>query len=153
MVEYLQDTLQIYHLEANQIAIEITETAIMSRGKLSESILKKFHKMGFIITIDDFGTGYSSLSHIKRLPIDALKIDRSFVSNIPNNKNDSAIVESVILLSEKLGLNVIAEGVETQIQLDFLLENNCLEGQGYFLSKPINAAEMTKLLAQRKTAR
>jgi EAL domain-containing protein (putative c-di-GMP-specific phosphodiesterase class I) len=146
LVGFLKDTLDIYSIPASKIELEITETAIMSQNKISENILTRFHDMGVTLSIDDFGTGYSSLSHIKQLPVDALKIDKSFVSDIPNDKNDIAIVKSVILLSKSLGLHVIAEGIETETQLQFLIEHNCTEGQGYYLSKPLSAEMMTELL-------
>lgn len=150
LVNFLKDTLEIYNIPANKIELEITETAIMSNNMISEKILNQFHNMGVTLAIDDFGTGYSSLSHIKKLPVDTLKIDKSFVSDIPNDPNDIAIVESVILLSKSLGLHVIAEGIETEAQLNFLVEHGCTEGQGFYLSKPLSTEETTALLNERK---
>ncbi len=150
VVSLLKDEMKKYDLKPHQLQLEITETAIMAYSKTTESALKYLHDYGIKIDIDDFGTGYSSLSHIKRLPIDGLKIDKSFVMDIPKDENDTAIVKAIISLTKGLGLNVIAEGIETKEQLQFLIDNGCDQGQGYYLSKPISLEEATKLLKQKK---
>jgi EAL domain-containing protein (putative c-di-GMP-specific phosphodiesterase class I) len=94
--------------------------------------------MGVRLAVDDFGTGYSSLGYLRRFPIDRLKIDRSFIDEVPQSQHDSTITKAIISLAHNLNLNVIAEGVETQAQLAFLAENDCDEIQGYFLSKPLD---------------
>lgn len=109
-------------------------------------ILEEIRKLGVKIAIDDFGTGYSSLSYLQRLPIDKLKIDRSFIMDIPNNKDDMAIVKTIISLADNLNLELVAEGVETQEQVDFLLEEGCNVLQGYFYSKPISADDCENYL-------
>ena len=96
---------------------------------------------GVSVSIDDFGTGYSSLTHLKQLPVDTLKIDRSFVSDLPEDEGDAAITSAAISLGQTFGLKVIAEGVETQTQLDFLRREGCDQAQGYFLSRPMPAHE------------
>jgi EAL domain-containing protein (putative c-di-GMP-specific phosphodiesterase class I) len=101
---------------------------------------------GITIAIDDFGTGYSSLSYIKTLPIDHIKIDRAFVTDICTNVQDQAIVEAIITMSKKLGMNNIAEGVETREQLEFLKAQGCGEIQGYYFHKPLSVVEFEKLL-------
>jgi EAL domain-containing protein (putative c-di-GMP-specific phosphodiesterase class I) len=100
------------------------------------------------IAIDDFGTGYSSLSYLKQLPVDRLKIDKSFVKDTPHDADDCAIVRTIIAMSHNLGLSVIAEGVESDLQLDFLRAQHCDEIQGYLLSVPVSAAQMTGLLKE-----
>jgi len=124
-------------LPAEMIELELTETAVMSYSARYIQILDKLASLGVKITIDDFGTGYSSLSHLKRLPISTLKIDRCFVKDVVTDPSDAMIVKSVIQLAHALHLNVVAEGVENKEQFQFLLENGCLQGQGYFFSQPV----------------
>jgi EAL domain-containing protein (putative c-di-GMP-specific phosphodiesterase class I) len=110
------------------------------------SIMKAIKSKGIHLSIDDFGTGYSSLAYLKRFPIDVLKVDRSFVSDIPEDKIDMAITSAVIAMAHKLGMKVVAEGIETQEQLDFLKENNCDDGQGYLLSRPLTLPQLHHFL-------
>jgi len=140
--------LEQYSIPAHRIQFEITETTIMGHSGIVETTLKEFNKMGIKLYIDDFGTGYSSLSHLKLLPIDALKIDKEFVMDLAHDENDAAIVKSVISLSNALGLDVVAEGIETQQQLEFLIQHGCLKGQGYYFSKPLTPEDIIKLLTQ-----
>jgi len=128
------------------LELEVTEGKIMKNPENSISILDKISDLGIELAIDDFGTGYSSLSYLKRLPIDKLKIDRSFIRNLPNDKDDIAIAKAIISLSKSLNLKVIAEGVETKKQKDFLITNNCSNIQGYFYSKPMPVDEMDEYL-------
>ena len=109
------------------------------------SILNELKQFGLSLAIDDFGTGYSSLSYLKRLPIDRLKIDRSFVMDIPHDKDDEAIVSTIIAMAKNLGLTVIAEGVENEDQIHFLIDQACFEVQGFYFSKPIPGTEFSKL--------
>ena len=110
--------------------------------------LNALRDMGGAIVLDDFGKEYSSLSYIKKLPIQAIKIDRSFIDDLPGDQDDATIVESVLTMAANLELRVVAEGVETREQLDFLLARGCREFQGYFFSKPLNRIDMAELLAQ-----
>ena len=111
-----------------------------------ESIVSKLSSYNFRISIDDFGTGYSSITHLQRLPVNSIKIDKSFVENIMTCQRDTLIVKSLINLAKDLNLNIIAEGVETQEQLQFLKDHNCIEAQGYYLNKPLSTKDISKLL-------
>ncbi|HEX8251839.1 MAG TPA: EAL domain-containing protein [Thermoanaerobaculia bacterium] len=134
-------------IDPRTLELEITETVAMEDVELTMSTLAEFRKRGVTIAIDDFGTGHSSLSYLKRFPIDALKIDKGFVLDLPDKFEDAAIVSSVIQLANGLGLRVIAEGVETKEQLDFLRDAGCRELQGYYFSYPIGLTEVEKLVA------
>jgi len=130
------------------LEIEVTESQIMKNPEQAILTLQKISRLGMEISIDDFGTGYSSLSYLKRLPINTLKIDQSFVKDIPEDEEDVAIVKAIIALSESLNLGVIAEGVETQEQKVFLVKNGCSNIQGYLYGKPMPADEMEKMLRE-----
>lgn len=123
------------------LELEVTESVAIQGESLSIQGLQKLKEMGVRLSVDDFGTGYSSLSYVKRLPIDTVKIDKSFVRDIKDDPNDAAIVTAIISMSHSLKLSVIAEGVETLEQLDFLRDHHCDEVQGYYFSKPIPAKE------------
>jgi diguanylate cyclase (GGDEF)-like protein/PAS domain S-box-containing protein len=129
--------------------IELTESLFMSDVNLAVDLLHSMKTLGVNLSIDDFGTGYSSLSYLSRFPIDVLKIDRSFVSDITHDVNDAAIVASIITLAHNLSLSVIAEGVETEAQLDYLRRQGCDEMQGYFFSRPLSTAAFEQMLRDR----
>ena len=133
---------------AEALELEITETVAMENVQLTMSTLDEFRRSGVTIAIDDFGTGHSSLSYLKRFPIDALKIDRSFVGDLPDQFEDAAIVSSVIQLANGLGLRVVAEGVETAAQLEFLKEAGCREVQGYYFSYPVTIEAIESLVVR-----
>jgi len=133
-------------LAADCLEIELTESLFMSDVTLAVELLHTMKALGVNLSIDDFGTGYSSLSYLSRFPIDVLKIDRSFVADITRDANDAAIVASIIALAHNLKLAVIAEGVETEEQLDYLRRHGCDEMQGYLFSPPLPAAEFEQLL-------
>ncbi len=133
-------------LSAGCLELEITETLMMEREELAIGLLWELKKMGIAISVDDFGTGYSSLAYLKQLPIDILKIDRSFVRDLPGNQDDAILAATIINMAASLGLGVIAEGVETRAQAHFMCEHGCHLIQGYLVSPPVPAEEMTRLL-------
>jgi len=142
----LQSALNETGLDPKYLEIEITETHIMSDPDKAFKILKSIRDLGISISIDDFGTGYSSLSYLKKLPISKLKIDRSFVIDIPEEKDDVAIVKTIISLAKNLGLEIIAEGVERKEQVDFLVKEGCNDIQGYYFSKPLKIKDCKTFL-------
>ena len=131
---------------AKCLELEVAEGQIMNHPEDAIAVLNRLREMGIKLAIDDFGTGYSSLSYLKRLPIDKLKIDKTFIRGLPDDEEDVAIAKAVIALAKSLKLSVIAEGVETQEQRDFLVQHGCENIQGYFYSKPLLAYEMEKML-------
>jgi EAL domain-containing protein (putative c-di-GMP-specific phosphodiesterase class I) len=128
------------------LELEITESMIMQHVDIAAEKAAAMKKLGIRLAIDDFGTGYSSLSQLKRFPIDTLKIDRAFVRDIPQSEDDTAITRAVISLGKALGVRVVAEGVETPAQYDFLRENGCDEMQGFLFSKPCHPDAFVDLL-------
>lgn len=145
LVSRVAHALQESGLEARYLELELTESLIMQDLQQAIATMQELQRMGVKLAIDDFGTGYSSLSALKSFPIVRLKIDRSFVRDLPDNEDDKAIAMAVISLGHKLNLKVIAEGVETEQQLAFLRDNDCDEMQGYHFSKPVSADEVTAL--------
>ncbi|WP_176060026.1 EAL domain-containing protein [Paraburkholderia sp. BCC1876] len=142
-------------LEPQYLELELTESTIMRNAEEAVLMLNELHALGIGLAIDDFGTGYSSLSYLKRFPVDRLKIDRSFVSDIGVSADDETITSAIIALAHSLKLQVIAEGVETSAQLDFLRERECDEMQGFYFAKPMGTEAIAKLLqggAQRELA-
>ena len=135
-------------LDGKYLELEITESVIMNDRIKSIEALHKLAAMGISLSIDDFGTGYSSLSYLKKLPVDSIKIDQSFICDIPDDKDDEAIAKSIIALGQSLHLKIIAEGVEHQDQLNFLRKEGCSLIQGYFFSRPITGDDMIALLKQ-----
>ncbi len=143
-VDILVDIVEQSGLDPKWLELEITESVVMENVDEAIMTLIDLKMRGFQLAIDDFGTGYSSLSYLKRFPISKLKIDRSFVNDIATDENDAAIVTSVIALTKHMGLQVIAEGVETEDQVRFLVERGCLQGQGYLFSRPLPAVDFEK---------
>ncbi|RYF27781.1 MAG: bifunctional diguanylate cyclase/phosphodiesterase [Comamonadaceae bacterium] len=131
---------------ATLLELEITEGALAERPEEARQVLLRLRELGVRMAVDDFGTGYSSLAHLKRFPIDVLKIDRGFIKDIPQNTDDMAICTAIIAMAHSLGLSVLAEGVETQEQLGFLRERGCDSYQGYLCSQPMAAPMFTALL-------
>src|SRR5688500_18066087 len=130
------EALALGGVPADALWLEITETALMSDVKAATVALRELRNLGLHLAVDDFGTGYSSLTYLKRFPVESIKIDRSFVNGLGIDAEDSTIVEAVINLGHSLGLVVVAEGVETPLQLSRLRELRCDRGQGYLFGRP-----------------
>ena len=141
LCKQLNKTIKKYDINPNLLEVEITESSLMIDIEGAIKQLHEIQKLGILISIDDFGTGYSSLSYLKRLPVTTLKIDRSFIKDIPEDENDMEITSAIIAMAKQLGLDVIAEGAETEEQVTFLREKECFYIQGYFYSKPLPKAE------------
>ncbi len=138
-------------MDAGCLILEITEEALVHDMDYAIKILERLKSMGAKTSMDDFGTGYSSLGHLQRLPIDELKIDRSFVTNLPDHPQNTAIVRAVIDMAHNLGLEVVAEGVETTAALRWLRNEGCQRAQGYYLSKPMPADEFVSWMRHWET--
>jgi diguanylate cyclase (GGDEF)-like protein/PAS domain S-box-containing protein len=145
----IAEILRQSSIPAGTLELEITESILMEDVASAMNTLAELKKLGVFIAIDDFGTGYSSLNYLKQFPLDVLKIDRSFVDNLPHGEKDSQIARAIIAMAHSLDLTVIAEGVETQAQLDFLRNHNCDEVQGYLLGRPMPAGQFTSLFSDR----
>jgi EAL domain-containing protein (putative c-di-GMP-specific phosphodiesterase class I) len=133
-------------LEPRYLELELTETVLIEDSQSVAEMLKELKDIGVLLALDDFGTGYSSLSHLKRFPIDALKIDQSFVRDLTVDEDDAGIVTAVIGMGKSLHMWVVAEGVETREQLEILQEHGCPRGQGYYFCRPLPAEEFGQLL-------
>lgn len=143
-VSTIQNLCDEIQFKPQWLELEITESKIMKNPEESITVLKQISEMGIDIAVDDFGTGHSSLSYLKRLPIDKLKIDKSFIDGLPNDDEDASICKAIIALAKSLNLSIIAEGVETVDQRDFLIQSGCDNIQGYLYGKPIPADEFEK---------
>lgn len=153
LVDIVRKALADSGLKAEYLELELTESLIMENMQVGSSSLDKFRNMGVHITIDDFGTGYSSLSCLKRLPIDTLKIDKSFIHNVTDDADNAAIASAIIALGHSLRLNIIAEGVEKKEQVKYLVSQGCYAGQGTFFSEPLPADDFVSFISQRKKLR
>jgi EAL domain-containing protein (putative c-di-GMP-specific phosphodiesterase class I) len=130
--------------------VELTESAVMTDPEESVTILEQLSKMGVLVSVDDFGTGYSRMSYLRRFPVDKLKIDRAFISEIMTRPDDASIVRAIVSLAHSLRLKVVAEGVETGDQLDFLKSLGCDQYQGFHYSTPVSAAAFAELLRRQQ---
>ncbi len=146
LVTRIQNCLQKYAVDPTQIKVELTETFLIKNIDLSISILEQLKALGLKILIDDFGTGYASLNYLKRLPINGVKIDKTFIHGVPNNLQDAALTAAIIAIAHQLGLDVVGEGVENRDQYDFLSAAKCNFAQGNFLHKPLTGDEFAKLV-------
>ncbi|ROM83913.1 histidine kinase [Pseudomonas brassicacearum] len=152
LVQSVAKALETHCLAANSLTLEITETTAMSDADASMTVLQQLSDMGVDLSIDDFGTGYSSLMYLKRLPANELKIDRGFVRDLEHDSDDAAIVSAIVALGQALGLRIVAEGVETDLQQDFLTRLGCDSLQGYLLGHPLPAERFLHDLRQVKRA-
>ena len=148
LVEDLTECLTEAGIAAADIGIEITEGVIMHDVKLARGVLDGLHDLGVGLHIDDFGTGYSSLEALHHLPIDALKIDRSFVTPLGSDQRSEELARAIIAMGTSLGMELVAEGIETEVQRDRLRDLNCTFGQGYWFSRPQPADAAADLLRQ-----
>ena len=146
--EEILHTLEAAGVDPHQVVIEITESTAMTDPERTREILQALHDAGFQIAIDDFGTGYSSLGRLKHLPIDILKIDRSFVSDAHLDRDAGTMVQAMVQLAKNLGMQPLAEGVETTEELAFLRALDCPIGQGFLFSRPVPASKITELLTR-----
>jgi diguanylate cyclase len=147
-VKKIHAALQEYCLDATYLEIELTEATLMSNAETSVALLEELSELGVVVAIDDFGTGYSCMSYLQRFPIDKLKIDRSFISDVASNAGDASIVRAIISLAHGLRLKVIAEGVESEEQLGILRRMGCDQYQGFFRSAAVPAADIEKFARQ-----
>jgi EAL domain-containing protein (putative c-di-GMP-specific phosphodiesterase class I) len=148
LVAQIDQILQETKLDGRALKLEITETVIMANPELAASMLLQLKRRNIQLCIDDFGTGYSSLSYLHRFPLDTLKIDQSFVRQMEVEAEHTEIVQTIVTLAHNLGMEVIAEGIETQTQLEKLQGFNCELGQGYLFSKPVDSRTATQFIAQ-----
>ncbi|MDE2600595.1 MAG: EAL domain-containing protein, partial [Rhodocyclaceae bacterium] len=146
LVESVRNALRDSGQPSHLLEIEITESALMHDVAEATEKLRELEHMGVRIAIDDFGTGYSSLSHLRRFPVHKLKIDQSFVRDLCFSKDDESIVAAILSLAHNLGLESVAEGVETEAQLDLLVRHRCSRFQGYLFSRPVPARDVPALL-------
>jgi len=148
-VDAVERALREHEVHARRLELELTESVLIDDRGEALSILERLKSLGVKIAVDDFGTGYSSLNYLSRIPLDCLKIDRSFVMRVTEGGRDAAIAQAIISLAHSLGHRVLAEGIETAEQLQFLRSHGCDEGQGYFFARPCAADGVASLLAAR----
>jgi EAL domain-containing protein (putative c-di-GMP-specific phosphodiesterase class I) len=145
-VEHIKDIIIEMDYDTSKLELEILESQSIHNRERMIVILQEIRALGISISIDDFGTGYSSLSYLKQLPVDKLKIDRSFIIDTPNDSASVALVRTIITLAKNLNLELVAEGVEYKEQMEFLVKEGCENIQGYYYSKPIPASKIEKFL-------
>jgi EAL domain-containing protein (putative c-di-GMP-specific phosphodiesterase class I) len=147
--ERIRDLLAETAMDPSRLELELTESVLMQEGDQTASLLASLSELGVGLALDDFGTGYSSLSYLKRFPITRVKIDRSFVRDIATSDGDAAVARAVIAMAHGLGVDVVAEGIETLEQLAVLRRYDCDEGQGYLLGRPVVPAEVPDVMRRK----
>ncbi len=150
LLTLVRNTLEETGLDPAFLELEITESTVMEEPDEAVKLLHDIRSLGVRIAIDDFGTGYSSLAYLKKFPVNTLKIDRSFITDLAKNTDDAAIVESIVSMAQTLNLEVVAEGVETEEQADFLWKTGCQEAQGYYFSKPLKPEDAARKIRAAK---
>jgi len=150
IVQKVKDVLMDTKLEPKYLELEITESQLMYDAEQEIQTLNSLRSLGIKLSIDDFGTGYSSLSYLAKFPIDYIKIDRSFIKDLEDNALNETIVSAIISLAQRLGLQVVAEGVEKSEQLEFLRGEKCEKYQGYYFSPPVPAHKLEEMLEKKK---
>jgi len=150
LIPFIKSILAQITFRSNWLEFEITEGYAMQKPEQSIAVLNQIKALGVKLSIDDFGTGYSSLSHLKKLPVDKLKIDKSFIGDLPNDEDDKVLVTTIISMAKSMNLDVVAEGVETEQQREFLERIDCIKMQGYLFSKPISRDDISKKYIDRK---
>jgi diguanylate cyclase (GGDEF)-like protein len=145
------EILEQYQISPETLELELTESMLMRNASRTISTLNSLNQLGVRFAVDDFGTGYSSLNYLRRFPISTLKIDRSFIRDVVSDQDDAAITSAIIVMAQRLNLNVIAEGVETEAQLELLRTLNCDQVQGYLFSTPVPACSIEKLLSKQSS--
>ncbi|MCC5662295.1 EAL domain-containing protein [Nostoc sp. XA010] len=146
LIKQIEHILHSTGLDPNILILEITESVIMENGDETTATLSQIRELGVEISIDDFGTGYSSLARLSSFPISVLKIDKSFLNPMDTNSRNLEIIEIIVTLAHKLGINVTVEGVETKDQLAFIRKLNCEYAQGYFFSPPLGTSDASALI-------
>jgi EAL domain-containing protein (putative c-di-GMP-specific phosphodiesterase class I) len=147
LFEMISSTIKQNDVPTELIELEITESAIMENANEAVIILEKLKSLGLRTSIDDFGTGYSSMAYLKRFPVDQLKIDREFICELPNDSDDAILTATMIKLANSLGMEALAEGVETKEQVEFLRDHGCRYVQGYYYSKPLPHKEFSAYIS------
>ena len=142
----IQETMAAHHVSCDCVELEITESTLMDETESQLELLDGVRELGIRLAIDDFGTGYSSMAYLRRLPVDSIKIDRSFIQDIGEDPDGEAIVAAIIQLAHNLRLEVVAEGIETETQLQFLQSHDCDYGQGFLFSHPVPADHIQGLI-------
>jgi EAL domain-containing protein (putative c-di-GMP-specific phosphodiesterase class I) len=148
LIQQIKNTLQQTGLNPKGLRLEITESVVMENAELATNTLMQLRNLGVNLSIDDFGTGYSSLSYLHRFPVNTLKIDRSFIGRMAKGDENSEIVRTICTLANNLGMEVVAEGIETLEQLELLRRLKCQYGQGYLFSRPVDAEKATALVLE-----
>ena len=149
LLPFLRHQIKVFNRDPSQIELELTERTVVADIEQTLDTMRQLKEMGFIFSIDDFGTGYSSLAYLKQMPVDIIKIDRGFISGMNDSSADMQIVSSTITMVQKLGMQVVAEGIETLAQMEFLQDLHCEIGQGYFISRPIPERELYAMLPEK----